>query len=319
MNPIARTIPGHCVLAFLRSRSAEATQPTKGRAAQLRRGAARFVNQKDEIVAVLKNGMAMMVKRMPSPVVAVRGYIGAGGVYEGKWLGGGLWHLLEHLVARQLEATNRSRNRKLLQKIGNNSNAYTYADHTAFFINTTPEHIEYPQPALLTGWLFGASSRRRNTHEYQVVQRTARPAPTGRARGSAARARAATRDVGVSATTRRWPAIARSISLVSFSATCGVTAPTASRRARSRRGLEPLGLVLEQVGELAVLRPCSTSSCGDRVDRRLVTGAVLEVRAQRVEPAAALLDDADELARARGGARASCRCRSRGRAGSGGA
>src|SRR5438105_2647287 len=56
----------------------------------------RLVDQRDEIVAVLKNGMTVIVKRMASPVVAVRGVTMAGGVYEGKWLGGGLSHLLEH-------------------------------------------------------------------------------------------------------------------------------------------------------------------------------------------------------------------------------
>ena len=37
--------------------------------------------------------MTVIVKRMPSPVLAVRGYAQTGGVYEGKWLGGGLSHL----------------------------------------------------------------------------------------------------------------------------------------------------------------------------------------------------------------------------------
>lgn len=59
----------------------------------------RLVNKPDEIVSVLKNGVTVIAKRVPSPVVAVRGYVGTGGVYEGKWLGGGLSHLLEHLVA----------------------------------------------------------------------------------------------------------------------------------------------------------------------------------------------------------------------------
>src|ERR1051325_7642261 len=59
----------------------------------------RLVYEKDEIVSVLKNGMVVIAKRVPSPAVAVRGYVMAGGIYEGQWLGGGLSHLLEHLVA----------------------------------------------------------------------------------------------------------------------------------------------------------------------------------------------------------------------------
>src|SRR5437016_5882271 len=59
----------------------------------------RLVNERDEIVSVLRNGMTVITKRVASPVSSVRGYVMTGGVYEGKWLGGGLSHLLEHLVA----------------------------------------------------------------------------------------------------------------------------------------------------------------------------------------------------------------------------
>src|SRR5258708_4249546 len=73
----------------------------------------RLVDQRDQIVSVLKNGMTVIVQRMATPVVSVRGVTMAGGVYEGKWLGGGLSHLLEHLVAgcsnkRRTDAQNRA-------------------------------------------------------------------------------------------------------------------------------------------------------------------------------------------------------------------
>ncbi|HXE55567.1 MAG TPA: pitrilysin family protein [Tepidisphaeraceae bacterium] len=132
----------------------------------------RLVSQKDEIVSVLKNGLVVITKRVASPVVAVRGYALTGGVYEGKWLGGGLSHLLEHLVAggsngRRTE----EQNKELLQGIGNNSNAETTEDHTVFFINTTPEHMEQAVD-LVTGWMFTASiTADEYRREYQVVQR----------------------------------------------------------------------------------------------------------------------------------------------------
>src|SRR4051794_5010122 len=132
----------------------------------------RVVSANDEIVSVLNNGIKVVVKRVPSPVVAVRAYAQTGGVYEGKWLGGGLSHLLEHLVAggsneRRTEADNRN----LLQQIGNNSNAYTTEDRTAFFVNTTPPHLEQAVD-LVTGWLLGAKiTVPEYQREYQVVQR----------------------------------------------------------------------------------------------------------------------------------------------------
>jgi zinc protease len=132
----------------------------------------RLVSGKDEIVSVLRNGLVVITKRVASPVVAVRGVALTGGIYEGKWLGGGLSHLLEHLVAggsngRRTE----EQNKELLQAIGNNSNAFTTEDHTAFFVNTTPEHMEQAVD-LVTGWMFTASiTPDEYRREYQVVQR----------------------------------------------------------------------------------------------------------------------------------------------------
>lgn len=134
---------------------------------------ARIVSSSDEIVSMLGNGSVVIAKRVAgSPVLSVRGYVGTGGVYEGKWLGGGLSHLLEHLVAGG-STVNRSEaeNRALLQKIGNNSNAYTSADHTAYFVNTTPQNLD-DAVDLLTGWVLGAAiTPDEFAREYQVVQR----------------------------------------------------------------------------------------------------------------------------------------------------
>ena len=133
---------------------------------------ARLIDQPDEIVSILRNGATVIVKRIPSPVVAVRGYCMTGGVYEGRWLGGGLSHLLEHLVAggssqRRTEAENKA----LLQRIGNDSNAYTTMDHTAFFVNTTIPHLDEAVD-LVTGWMLGAKiTMPEYRREYQVVQR----------------------------------------------------------------------------------------------------------------------------------------------------
>src|SRR5438067_181479 len=132
----------------------------------------RLVNERDEIVSVLRNGMTVITKRVASPVTSVRGYVMTGGVYEGKWLGGGLSHLLEHLVAGgSSQRRSEAENRNLLQQIGNNSNAYTSEDHTAYFINTTKEHLNEAVD-LLTGWMLGAKiTEAEYRREYQVVQR----------------------------------------------------------------------------------------------------------------------------------------------------
>lgn len=133
---------------------------------------ARWVNEKDEVVSKLENGMVVIAKRVATPVVAVRGYVWAGSVYEGRWLGGGLSHLLEHLVAggsngRRSEAENRD----LLQQIGNDSNAYTTTSYTAYFVNTTAGNLEKAVD-LVSGWLLTAKiTPEEYRREYEVVQR----------------------------------------------------------------------------------------------------------------------------------------------------
>ena len=132
----------------------------------------RIVSGPDEIVSVLRNGSVVICKRVASPVAAVRGYAMTGGAYEGQWLGGGLSHLLEHLVAGgSSERRTETDNKKLLQEIGNDSNAYTTYDHTAFFVNTTTPNFAKAVD-LVTGWMLGAKiTVPEYTREYQVVQR----------------------------------------------------------------------------------------------------------------------------------------------------
>ena len=132
----------------------------------------RLVNQRDEIVSVLENGLTVIAKRVSSPAVTVRAYVFTGGVYEGKWLGGGLSHLLEHLVAGgTTERRTEAQNRDLLQQLGNDSNAYTTTDHTAYFVNTTTDRMA-DAVDLVAGWMLGAKiTPDEYRREYEVVQR----------------------------------------------------------------------------------------------------------------------------------------------------
>ena len=132
----------------------------------------RIVGERDEVCTVLKNGLTIIAKRVASPVTSVQACVHTGSLYENRWLGGGLSHLLEHLVAggscdRRTEAENRN----LLQQIGDNSNAYTTYDTTTFFVNTTSDHAD-DAVDLVTGWVFGAKiPTDEYRREYEVVQR----------------------------------------------------------------------------------------------------------------------------------------------------
>lgn len=136
------------------------------------RESCRIVQDADEMVCILDNGLVVIARRLPSPAVTVRAYIRTGSAYEGKWLGGGLSHLLEHLVAGgTTEKRTEAENRNLLQEIGNNSNAYTTVDHTSYFVNTTPENLDKAVD-LVAGWVLGARiTPEEFAREHQVVQR----------------------------------------------------------------------------------------------------------------------------------------------------
>src|SRR5688572_13770666 len=178
-GPLSITCAAAGIVVFTLTLSLHAQQEQKRQGPATTRAALtqaaehhRFVNESDEIVSQLKNGMVVITKRVPSPVMSVRAYVYTGGVYEGPWLGGGLSHLLEHLVAGgSSKRRTEEENRTLLQKIGNNSNAYTTSDHTAYFVNTTPEHADAAVD-LVTGWMLGALiTPQEYKREYEVVQR----------------------------------------------------------------------------------------------------------------------------------------------------
>ncbi len=105
----------------------------------------RTVTGDNVTVATLSNGMTVIVKPVrTAPVVCVKAYVRAGGLYEGKWLGCGLSHLLEHLVAKgavhghdgpgQQAAQKPKQTRDRISEIGGQSNAYTSMTHTCYYI-----------------------------------------------------------------------------------------------------------------------------------------------------------------------------------------
>ena len=93
-------------------------------------------------VARLENGLTVIVKpTYAAPVVCVKAYVHAGGLHEGMWLGCGLSHLTEHLVAE--DATHSHDGQQAAQKktenrvtaIGGQSNASTSLNWTQYYIS----------------------------------------------------------------------------------------------------------------------------------------------------------------------------------------
>jgi zinc protease len=107
-----------------------------------------------------------------APVVACRIYVRAGSLTEGKYMGCGISHVLEHLVAGASSAKRKeSESAEILKSIGNDSNAFTTLDNTCYFITTTSE--KYPVAVdVLADWVTNCQfTDAEFAREYKVVQR----------------------------------------------------------------------------------------------------------------------------------------------------
>ncbi len=92
-------------------------------------------------VVKLSNGLTVIVRKMGAvPVVTVYAFVNTGAIYEGKWLGTGISHLSEHLVAKGAVhdgggAAAAKQTRGRVKQIGGQSNAYTSTARTGYYIS----------------------------------------------------------------------------------------------------------------------------------------------------------------------------------------
>ncbi|MFH1689398.1 MAG: pitrilysin family protein [Candidatus Eisenbacteria bacterium] len=91
-----------------------------------------------------ENGMTVILEENhSSPVVNLRFYVKAGSIYEGEFLGCGVSHFCEHLVANGPTENRTAEEYEIeIENIGGGSNAYTTKDHTCYFIETSSEYFD---------------------------------------------------------------------------------------------------------------------------------------------------------------------------------
>jgi len=136
------------------------------------------VTEDGTIVAKLDNGLTVIVKAVrTAPVVFVGAYVRTGAMVEGKWLGSGISHLTEHLVAKGAVhdggggAKSAKQTTDRIAEIGGQSNASTSISRTRYFISAaagkTNDCID-----LVADWMARAEiSREDFEREHGVVQR----------------------------------------------------------------------------------------------------------------------------------------------------
>ncbi len=92
----------------------------------------------------LENGLTIIVREDHSaPVVSAQAWCMAGSVHEGRWLGAGLSHVLEHMLFKGTTTRPGSRIDQEVQEAGGYMNAYTSFDRTVY-------HIDVPNTGATT-------------------------------------------------------------------------------------------------------------------------------------------------------------------------
>ncbi|MEY2429282.1 MAG: zinc protease, partial [Verrucomicrobiota bacterium] len=87
-------------------------------------------------MTTLENGLAIIVREDHSaPVVSAQAWCMAGSIHEGKWLGAGMSHVLEHMLFKGTTTRAGSRIDQEVQEAGGYMNAYTSFDRTVYHID----------------------------------------------------------------------------------------------------------------------------------------------------------------------------------------
>jgi zinc protease len=121
----------------------------------------------------LENGLTVLIEENhANPVVSVQVLVRTGSIFEQEYLGSGISHFFEHIIHGGTTTTrSEEESRVLLEAIGNNSNAYTTTDHTAYYINTTTEHWTTALGLLADWMLHSTIAQEEFEREKGVVQR----------------------------------------------------------------------------------------------------------------------------------------------------
>ncbi|MFO1021648.1 MAG: pitrilysin family protein [Planctomycetales bacterium] len=124
--------------------------------------------------AQLSNGLTVLVQENhTAPVATVRCFVrNTGSAYEGKFLGAGLSHLLEHLVAGgSTTKRNEKQVKEIMDSLGGQTNAYTSDEVTAFYIDCPASGVNKAIMVIAENMQFSTIPEAEFRREMGVVQR----------------------------------------------------------------------------------------------------------------------------------------------------
>ena len=90
----------------------------------------------------MDNGITVILKEIHHvPIVSFQAYIKVGSIHEGRYLGTGISHFIEHVIDDGTERRTRAEIDNLVEAMGNASNAYTTKDHSQYHITTSRQYL----------------------------------------------------------------------------------------------------------------------------------------------------------------------------------
>ncbi|MDA1052830.1 MAG: pitrilysin family protein [Planctomycetota bacterium] len=124
--------------------------------------------------AQLSNGLTVLVQENhAAPVATVRCFVrNTGSAFEGRYLGTGISHMLEHLVA--LGSTTKRPEpeiQKLLDSMGGQTNAFTSTDMTAYYVDCPSSRTDLAIELIADSMQYSLIPENEYLREMEVVQR----------------------------------------------------------------------------------------------------------------------------------------------------
>ncbi len=120
----------------------------------------------------LQNGLTVLVNRdMRAPVVSLQCWCATGSIHEGRWIGSGISHLLEHLLFKGTPTRTGIEMVQEIQDLGGHFNAYTTYERTVYHIDLPAESWSQALPILADAVLHPAIAPEEFVREKDVIRR----------------------------------------------------------------------------------------------------------------------------------------------------
>src|SRR5882672_12053846 len=120
----------------------------------------------------LSNGLTVIVQTDRSaPVASVQAWCGTGSIDEGRHLGAGLSHILEHMLFKGTKTRTTNAIAQSVQDQGGYINAYTSFDRTVFWIDVPKEGIARALDVLSDAMMNSTLPPEEYAREQEVIRR----------------------------------------------------------------------------------------------------------------------------------------------------